>query len=196
MRRYLVIPVIAGLLVTLGACGAKEEPASTAASLPSASSSDESTSTSTTEKRSTTTDGTDEDDPTDTVTIPGGGELPAGLSDECTTIITVFSSVLNYSLASMNPEAAPEDFDQLTTDIENAKDDVPAELEDAFGTWSDAWAEFATLMEDVNADGGMSNPANLDKLTQATTVIETPEVEAAGKEIEDYLTAECDGFGS
>jgi hypothetical protein len=199
MRRALIVPVIAGLLVTLAACGAKNEEAAPSAALPSASSSDQ---TSTTEGRSTTTDEEDPDDTTDDstdvtrpdVTIPGVEDLdlPEGLSDECLAVVNSYLAVLEQGTAALDPSTTSADLAELESTLDEARAKIPSALEAPFDTWSAAWIEFAEIMQDVNTDGGMTNPANLDKLEQATKGIETPEVTAASQEIEEYVTQECD----
>jgi len=176
MRRFLVIPVIAGLLVTLGACGAKEETATSTGDSPT-----------TTQQASTSTagdssggDGGDSDG--------GIGAIPPGIDKGCFQV----SALMMQSLVLVNPGASTEDFDKLEADIEAAKDDMPAEIAAAFDTWSAAWVKFAGDMEAVNASGGFSNPENIEKMEQANAPMEAPEVQAASDQLEQYVDDKCD----
>lgn len=178
MRRFLVIPVIAGLLVTLGACGAKDDTATSSGDSP------------TTTQQATTTTGDDSSSGDDTDNDSGGGigDLPPGIDKGCFQV----SALMMQSLVLVNPDASSEDFDQLEADIEAAKDDMPSEIADAFDTWSAAWVEFAADMEEINANGGFSNPENISKIEEANAPMETPEVEAASDQLEQYVDEKCD----
>lgn len=174
MRRTLVIPVIAGLLVTLGACGAKEETATSSGDSP-------------TTTQPTTTSAAD-DSSGDRDSGGGIGDLPAGVDKGCFQV----SALMMQSLVLVNPDASSEDFDQLEADIEAARDDMPSEISDAFDTWSAAWVDFAADMEEINANGGFANPENIAKIEAASAPMETPEVEAASDQLEQYVDEKCD----
>lgn len=189
MRRILIVPVIAGLLLALSACGAKEETSTAPTTQASAKSSDSDQS-STTEKTETTDpdsgDSTDEDG--DTGGIP---DLPTALDDECMAVGTLYAGVMAQAAAVFNPAGvSDEELEKLADQFEKAKAQVPDEIADAFETWSVAWAEYMEALSELS-DGGMTNPANLEKLEKANEIIEAPEVKAATDEIDAYLDKEC-----
>jgi hypothetical protein len=193
MRRIFIIPVIAGILLTMSACGAKEE--TTTADGPSAKSS-QSDETTTTEKKTTTTESEDDTDTTDGGT-GGIGDLPAGLDNDCIAISTLYVTVMAQSTSLMVPGAvSAEELDKLDKELEEArsKAEVPDEIAEDFEVWSAAWAEFGAAMGEMS-DGGMLDPANAAKLEEASKIIEDPEVEAAGKNIEAYVTEHCAAGG-
>ena len=184
MRRFLVIPVIAGLLVTLGACGAKDDTATSSGDNPTTT---QPATTSTTDDPASGDDA-NADTGSDTDSGGGIGDLPPGIDKGCFQV----SALMMQSLVLVTPGASSQDFDQLEADIEAAKDDMPAEIADAFDTWSAAWVEFAADMEEINANGGFSNPENVAKIEAANAPMETPEVEAASDQLEQYVDEKCD----
>lgn len=191
MRRILIVPVIAGILLTMSACGSKEENTSTA---PTAKSSNESSST-TEKESSSTTEGDSTDETTGDRDLPDVGDLPTGLDGDCTAVATLYAGAMAQAAAIFDPSgSSSEDLDKLADEFEKAKADVPDEIADAFQVWSDAWSEYMTALGEMS-EGGMTDPANLEKLEKATEVIDAPEVEAASKEIEAYLEKECSGIG-
>jgi hypothetical protein len=195
MRRILIVPVIAGILLAAGACGSKEE-TSTTASTVKASSSDS-------EKSSTTeaggTDDTTEDDSDTGSDGPGSGgigDLPSGLDDDCIAISTLYVTIMAKSTTAMVPGAmSADELEELQATLEEAKGkaDVPDEIADAFAVWSEAWGEFGAAMSEM--EGGVLNPENAAKFEELSETIEDPEVEAAGKEIEAYVTENCAAGG-
>jgi hypothetical protein len=197
MRRILIVPVIAGILLTLSACGAKEETTSTSPTTQASAKSGESDSSSTTEKKSSTTES--EDDTTDVTEDDSGtggiGDLPTGLDGDCMAVSTLYAGAMAQAGAVFNPSGTSDaDLEKLSEEFEKAKADVPDEIADAFDVWSDAWSQYMTALDGMS-EGGMTDPANLEKLEQATEILDAPEVEAASKEIEAYIEKECSGVG-
>ena len=195
MRRILIVPVIAGILLTMSACGAKEETATTPTTQATSKSSDSDQS-STTEKKTTTTEG-DTTDTTDGDSGSGPGDIPTGLDNDCIAISTLYVTVMAQSTSLMVPGAvSAEELEELEKQLEEARDkaDVPDEIAEDFEIWSAAWAEFGALMKDMGA-GGMLDPANAAKFEEAGKIMEDPEVEAASKNIEAYVTENCAAGG-
>lgn len=197
MRRILVVPVIAGILLTMSACGAKEEATSTAPTTQASAKSSDSDQ-STTEKKTTTTEAEDEttDETTDDSDTPGLDDLPTGgLDGDCLAISTLYAGAMAQAATVFDPSGtSSDDLDKLADEFEKAKEDVPDSIADAFDTWSDAWTEYMAALDGMS-EGGMADPANLEKLEKATEVIDAPEVKAASEEIEAYITKECSGVG-
>jgi hypothetical protein len=199
MRRILIVPVIAGILLTMSACGAKEETTSTSPTTPATAKSSDSDS-STTEKKTSTT----EDDTSDTTEDDGGsgsgtgsGDLPDGLDNDCIAISTLYVTVMAQSTSLMVPGAVSADeLEELDKQLEEArsKAEIPDEIAEDFEVWSAAWAEFGEAMSDIG-DGGIMDPANAAKFEAASKIIEDPEVEAAGKKIEEFVTVNCAAGG-
>lgn len=195
MRRILIVPVIAGILLTMSACGAKEETATTPTTQATSKSSDSDQS-STTEKKTTTTEG-DTTDTTDGDSGSGPGDIPTGLDNDCIAISTLYVTVMAQSTSLMVPGAvSAEELEELEKQLEEARDkaDVPDEIAEDFEIWSAAWAEFGEAMGDMSG-GGMLDPANAAKFEEAGKIMEDPEVEAASKNIEAYVTENCAAGG-
>lgn len=199
MRRILVVPVIAGILLTMSACGAKEETSTAPTTQVSAKSSDSDQST-TTEKKSSTTEA--DDDTTDTTEDDSGsgsgtGGIPDGMDNDCIAISTLYVTVMAQSTSLMVPGAVtPEELADLDAQLEEAREkaDIPDEIKDDFETWSAAWTEFGEAMKDIG-DGGIMDPGNAAKYEEASKIIEDPEVEAASKKIEAFVTENCAAGG-
>lgn len=187
MRRILIVPVIAGIVLLTGACGAKEETTTTQPTLSSSSGDADPTSTAATD------DSTEDQGGGDDSGGGGGiGDVP-GLSSECAAVSTLYAGAMAQAGAVFDPTGSTaEELEKLADDFEQAKDDVPAEIADAFETWSSAWTQYVEVLGGMS-EGGMTNPANLEKLQEASEVLESPEVEAAGKEIEAFLREQCSG---
>ncbi len=186
MRRILVVPLIAVLLVALGACGAKEGTA--AADQPSAKSSESEATTT-----STTAETTDRDKGAST-------DVSGDLSDvdltECQQVASLYSALLMQSMSVYAPDADTSELDDLVGDLDEARDNVPDNIRDAFDKWSEAWTTYMTAMNEITSNGGFANPANLDKIQAASEVLESSEFEAASDELSQYFDRECNVAGS
>src|SRR5690606_31813603 len=121
----------------------------------------------------------DSDNDNDSGSGGGIGDIPTGVDEGCFQV----AALMMQSIVLVNPETSSEDFDQLEADIEAARDDMPSEIADAFDTWSAAWVDFAADMEEINANGGFSNPENIAKIEAANAPMESPEVEAASDQL-------------
>lgn len=181
MRRILVVPLIAVLLVALGACGAKEETATV--DQPSARSSEsDATTTSTTATRTDRDEGGSTD-------RPGNGS-GADLT-ECQQVATLYSALLMQSMSVYAPGADTSELDDLVGDLDEARDKLPESIRGAFDTWSEAWTGYTAALQEITANGGFANPANLDKIQAASEVLDKPEVSAASEELSQYFENEC-----
>ena len=197
MRRILIVPVIAGILLTLSACGAKEEATSTAPTTQATARSSDSDQSTTSEKKTSTTESGDDTTDTTEGDSGSGSGLPDGFENDCIAISTLYVTVMAQSTSLMMPGAvSAEELEQLDKDLEEArsKAEIPDEIAEDFEIWSAAWAEFGDAMNDIG-EGGLLNPANAEKYDAATKIIEDPEVEAAGDRIEAFVTKNCAGGG-
>ena len=197
MRRILIVPVVAGILLAMSACGAKEETATTPTTQASASSNDADQSTTEKKKTSTTESEDDTSDTTEDDGGSGGGGLPSGLDNDCIALSTLYVTVMAQSTSLMVPGAmSADELDQLQKDLEEARDkaEIPDEIAEDFEVWSAAWADFGELLSGMG-EGGMLDPANAEKIAEAGKIMEDPEVEAASDKIEAYVTEHCAGGG-
>jgi hypothetical protein len=96
--------------------------------------------------------------------------------------------------AALDPTADRGELEDLLDQMEEAKSEIPDEISDAFDTWSEAWAEFATTMDEIG-EGGFLDPANLEKMEAASEKLDSPEVAEANEKIDAFIQEECSGAG-
>ena len=147
--------------------------------------------TKTTNKKTTTTQrgSTDNTDVTiPDVSVPGG--LPGNL-DDCLKAATALSSIASASGVLMSPTATKADVQKLQDQIAEVRKSVPSELKGDFDVWSKAWSAYGKILGEVMDNGGLTNPANVDRLQKLNDVFDDPAWKKANDNINAYFAKAC-----
>jgi len=139
----------------------------------------EATGTKGTDDAETTTTEADDggDDPTTTVVATGGGEF-------CDDLADFINDSSESDIDVTDPEAYKKAIEESTEKGKELLSKAPGELDDSVETILDAQDQLIAELEKVNYDFMKLPPDALNSMG-------TPEVEAAGKKLDAYVTDTC-----
>lgn len=136
-----------------------------------------------------TTTTTDPDEVDDLSEIPGF----EGLSEDCQVFAQV-SLAFGAAFTGAFGGGDDGDFDDVAAELEQFVDDVPEEVRDDVAVIARAFEEYATAIEDIDLTDqeAMADPEVLAQVTEAAAVFESPEVQEASDNLDEYANENCE----
>jgi hypothetical protein len=114
------------------------------------------------------------------------------MDGECMQIGLAYMGVSMGALGTMF--GGTIDAQELRDQLDDLQADLPTEIEDDFAVVADAFEQLSQGMEGTS--GNIMDPEYQQKLEQATAALESPEVDEAQKNIEQYIAKECPNLAS
>lgn len=120
-----------------------------------------------------------------------GDDLSAlsGKAGDCLTTGLAFAALAMAPLGFMGG-ATQDQIDQLKTDTEELKAQVPASIRADFQTYADGMEQYANALKGVSLTDIM-NPETQQKMEEAGKFLDSPEMKTASDNIEKYFSETC-----
>ena len=120
-----------------------------------------------------------------------GDDLNAlsGKAGDCFTASLAFAALAIAPLGFMGG-ATQEQIDQLKSDTEELKAEVPSAVKADFQTYADGIEQYANALKGVSLTDIM-NPETQQKMEEAGKILDSPEMTAASDNIETYFSDTC-----
>jgi hypothetical protein len=120
-----------------------------------------------------------------------GDDLNAlkGKTGDCFAASLAFAALAITPLGFMGG-ATQDQIDQLKSDTEELKAEVPSAVKDDFQTYADGIEQYANALKGVSLTDIM-NPETQQKMQDASKILDSPEMKAASDNIEKYFSETC-----
>jgi len=124
------------------------------------------------------------------VQVGGGFD---GSVEACQELSAAFALIVGGPfMAMVAGEQDMADFNEALAEIDAR---VPSELADEFKTIESAYAEFNEALGGASITEAMTNPAVAERLEEASSALDNPEVEQAIETVGTFLEDNCKEFG-
>ena len=109
---------------------------------------------------------------------------------DCVTAASAFSAVNQDVLMALG---MPQNFDldKLKDNIKKAKAAVPSEIESEFALFADTYGEVGEVLASIGKSGGITNPANTEKIAEIEAKLEDNAFASAMDRLQEYFLSEC-----
>lgn len=119
----------------------------------------------------------------------GGGSLAS-----CAELGQKFQKALSNATPTMSASSASVDWTALVASLESLTSSMPSGIRDDWRTYVDAVSRFADAVKGVDMATMMSDPAAMQKFTDAAQSLSDAKYEKAVANISDYFAAKCPGL--
>ena len=138
----------------------------------------------------------------DTPGLPGGGDIPtspfgpggfSGDAEDCLNLVFAWSSAASIGLSGTGT------FEEGAEAVEDLAAAVPDEIAGDFLIYAQAMRAYGQALADagivLSDPSTYSTPETQQIVTDASDAFNSPNIQAAGNRISDYIEAECSDVG-
>jgi hypothetical protein len=113
--------------------------------------------------------------------------------EECIEVARAFAGIAGLPMLAFSG-ASGQELADIEDQLSRIEGKVPPAIADAYAAIESALEEFAGVLDGASISDVVSDPSLADRMSEASEVFKSADVEAAFDEITAYFEANCEGY--